>query len=577
MEKPLFYQLKSVKALQTHWEELKTKHLRDLIQDEARNQKMTIELANLMMDYTHESMDVHTLELFRDLAKEAGLFEKVDAMFQGKPINKSEKRAVLHTVLRMSKDKKGPVINGEDTVAEVHKVLDKVFAFASKVREGKVVGFTGKPLINFVVIGIGGSYLSVEFVYEAIRYHEECKKAGKGFTLKFLPNVDPVDFVRVTEDLNPEQTLFIINSKTLTTAETMLNARTCRNWLWERYSTKISNMTEDRKKIVARHMCAVSTNLKETKAFGIEDENVFAFWDWVGGRYSVWSAIGILPLSLCFGPEIAKAFLAGGEHIDEHFRNTKDITKNLPVMLGLIGFYNTHIQKMESRAILPYSQCLHRFVPHIQQVSMESNGKDVSIDGVPLKEPTGPIVFGEPGTNGQHSFYQLIHQGRKIPCEFIAFAQPIAPISVPGEAVANHDELMSNFFAQPDALARGFTLKEVEANPAVKEYERPYKVFEGNRPSLSILFDEITPFSIGQLLAIYEHRVAVEGFLFDINSWDQMGVELGKVLAKDVRELFKGDMKTKDVSKLDMSGLKNATPPMKLLIKKYIQKRQKKA
>lgn len=570
----VFYELKSVMALKAHWEELKGTHLRDLLANEVRNKQLVIQLDSLLFDYTHQRVSGETLELFKLLAEEVRLWEKVEAMFSGKVINKSENRSVLHVALRAGKRKKIEV-GGKNVVSEVHEVLGKVFEFATKVREGKLVGHSGKRLTNFVVIGIGGSYLGVDFVYEAIRHHEECKKASRGFQLKFIPNVDPVDFARVTEDLDPEETLFIVNSKTFTTAETMLNARTCRNWLFEKYSPKLKSVEEVRKKIVGCHMCAVSTSLDRTDDFGIDRDKVFPFWDWVGGRFSVWSAIGVLPLALVFGSQVVSQFLAGGENIDDHFAATRELEKNVPAMLGVIGFYNTFIQEMESRAILPYSQCLHRFVPHIQQVSMESNGKDVSIDGIPLKHPTGPVIFGEPGTNGQHSFYQLIHQGRKIACEFIAFIQPIVPVCIPGEPVTNHEELMSNFFAQPDALAKGITMAELEANPSVKENQRAFKVFEGNRSSLSMLFNEITPFSIGQLLAIYEHRVAVEGFLFGINSWDQMGVELGKVLAKEVRNFFADALKEKQ-GEADTAMLKSATLPMKRMLLNYVAERRKK-
>jgi len=574
-KKPLFYELKSVLALGNHWEELKKKHLRELLSDESRNSKQIIQLENILFDYTHEIMNAQTIELFNHLADESKLWQKIEDMFSGKEINISEKRSVLHMALRANKDKK-ILVKGKNVVDDVHEVLNKVFSFAQKVRDGKLLGFTGKHLTTFVVLGIGGSYLGVDFVYEAIRHHPECKKASKGLTLRFIPNVDPIDFIRVTEECDPETTLFIINSKTFTTAETMLNARTCRNWLFEKYAPKMTDVVESKKKIVACHMCAVSTALDKTDAFGINRESVFPFWDWVGGRFSVWSAIGVLPLSLAFGPEIIKQFLAGAEHIDDHFRNTKNIEKNIPAMLGLIGFYNTHIQKLESRALLPYSQCLHRFVPHIQQVAMESNGKDVSIDGVPLKYPTGPVIFGEPGTNGQHSFYQLIHQGRKLACEFIAFIHPLVPVNVPDEPASNHDELMSNFFAQPDALARGITKEELDANPKLDASVKKYKIFEGNRPSLSLLFDEINAFNIGQLLAIYEHRIAVEGFLFDINSFDQMGVELGKALATEVRNVFVDSLKPKNAAAPDTSKLKNATLPMKRMIIRYIEERRKK-
>lgn len=577
MEKkdPVFYERKSVIALQNHWAELKGKHLRELLDDEARNNRLTIQLEKLIFDYTHQRINIQTLELFKILIEEVHLWEKIEAMFSGQIINKSENRSVLHVALRAGRGKKLEV-KGTNILPEVHSVIDKIFEFATKVREGKFLGYSGKQLTSFVVIGIGGSHLGVDSVYEAIRHSEECKTASRRLQLKFIPNVDPVDFARITDELDPEQTLFIINSKTFTTAETMLNAKTCRNWLFEKYASKIPSFENARNKIVAHHMCAVCTSLEKTDKFGIDRNNVFPFWDWVGGRFSVWCAIGILPLALVFGCEIVKQFLLGGESIDEHFLKTRDLEKNIPAMLGVLGFYNSFIQGMETRAVLPYSQCLSRFVPHIQQLSMESNGKDVSIDGTPLKYPTSPVVFGEQGTNSQHSFFQLIHQGRMIPCEFIAFIQPLVAVIIPGGVIPNHEELMANFFAQPDALAKGITKAELEANPAIDPREIPFKAFEGNRCSLSLLFNEITPFSIGQLLAIYEHRVAVEGFLFGINSWDQMGVELGKALAKEVRECFVDYMKPEAPLETGVAKLKSASSPTKKLLLTYIRERRKK-
>ena len=591
MDKNLFTNLRAVQALLVHWEELKGTHMRKLLEDSKRNQRMLVETDHMMFDYSHEHMTEQTLDMLKELAVEAKVPEKIAAMFAGETINKSEGRAVMHMALRAAKataipvasiDKDGRPLPKTDVLPEVRQTLEKVFTFATQVREGKFRGFSGKPLTSFVAIGIGGSYLGIDFVYESIRHHPECKKQGQGFSLYFIPNVDPIDFVRVTEGLNHEETLFIVNSKTFTTPETMLNARTCRNWLFERYAAKITNVAESQKAIVKQHMCAVSTALKLTDEFGIDRANVFEFWDWVGGRYSVWSAIGALPLTLCFGVDIVKQFLAGGEFMDEHFSRTTEIEKNLPVLLGLIGFYNTHIQKLSTRAILPYSQCLHKFVPHIQQVAMESNGKDVSLEGVPLAEPTGPVVFGEPGTNGQHSFYQLIHQGRKVAAEFIGYHREVHPIDHKDEKVSNHDELMCNFFAQPDALARGIRLEELSEQVRSKPPYGIYNLFEGNRPSLSLLIDELTPFTVGQLLALYEHRTAVEGFLFNINSWDQMGVELGsvflelalgKVLAKDVRELLGDFKRSHDLTKLHFERLPSASHPTIRLIKEYIAKK----
>jgi len=452
-------------------------------------------------------------------------------MFSGAILNTTEKRMVRHHKLRTQS-------NEDDIDKDVIAVREQIKDFSTRVRDGTYQGHTGKKIRNIVAIGIGGSYLGPEFVYEALRYEKTSQEAAGERRIKFLANVDPIDFERALDGVDVDETLFVIVSKTFTTAETMLNARTARNFIRE-YYTKAGNEGSALDDAVRAHMCAVSTNLTATEAFGIDSKNVFGFWDWVGGRFSVSSAVGLLPLSLFFGFDILDQFLKGLASVDAHFQ-TAELTKNAPAMIGLIGFYNTYIAGIESRTILPYCQALLRFPAHIQQLDMESNGKTVSRDGVRFDEgiQAGPIIFGEPGTNGQHSFYQLMHQGRVISAEFIGFAKSQTPKDFEGEVVSNHDELMSNFFAQPDALALGKTYGQLSAE-GVPEELQPHKLFSGDRTSFSILFGgQLDPTTCGQLLAFYEHRVAVEGFIYDINSFDQWGVELGKVLAKDVRSVF---------------------------------------
>ena len=419
-------------------------------------------------------------------------------------------------------------------------MLNRIAGFSAKVRTGSFAGFTGKRLKNIVAIGIGGSFLGPEFVFEALRHDPVCKAASaeKGMQLKFLANVDPIDFFRATDGLDVEETLFVIVSKTFTTAETMLNARTCRKHILDYYTKAHPGC--DTAKVLSQHLCAVSTNLKATKDFGISDENVFGFWEWVGGRYSVSSAVGVLPLSLYYGFENVQSFLNGMHSIDKNFSEETDYTKNVSVLIGLLGFYNSHVCGHASRAILPYCQALLRFPAHIQQCDMESNGKTVTRNGVRYAKgvDAGPIIFGEPGTNGQHSFYQLMHQGRTIPAEFIGYTKSQTPVNMEGEPVSNHEELMSNFFAQPDALALGKDIATLKAE-GIPDNLHEHKLFTGDRPSFSLLFfGALDAFKCGQLLAMYEHRVAVEGFIFDCNSFDQWGVELGKALAKDTRGVF---------------------------------------
>ena len=412
-------------------------------------------------------------------------------------------------------------------IPAVHKVIDQINEFAGRVRSGAWKGATGKALSTVVCIGIGGSFLGPEFVFEALRTDAKASKAATGHRLRFLANVDPVDVARALEGCDAESTLVVVVSKTFTTAETMLNARTCKKWLLDHIKGASPAS------VIMQHMVAVSSAIPKAVDFGISASNVFGFWDWVGGRYSVCSAVGVLPLTLQYGPEVVAEFLAGAHSMDRHFFEAP-LRSNLPVILGLLGVWNSSFLGHPCRAILPYAQALVRFAAHIQQVDMESNGKRVAIDGSPLAYECGEVIFGEPGTNGQHSFYQLLHQGRVVPAEFIGFCESPAPVALEGEVVSNHDELMSNFFAQPDALACGKTVAELAAEN-VPAALHPHKEFPGNRPSLSLLFPSLNPFTLGQLLALYEHRVAVQGFVWGINSFDQWGVELGKVLANKVR------------------------------------------
>nr|BAC77714.1 cytosolic phosphoglucose isomerase [Arabidopsis halleri subsp. gemmifera] len=511
------------KDLKGHVEDIKKIHLRDLMTDANRCQSMMMEFDGLLLDYSRQRATLETVDKLLNLAKAAQLTEKISRMFNGEHINSTENRSVLHVALRAPKD---AVIkaDGKNVVPEVWNVLDKIKEFSEKIRSGSWVGTTGKPLKDVIAIGIGGSFLGPLFVHTALQTDPEALESAKGRQLRFLANIDPVDVARNINGLNPETTLVVVVSKTFTTAETMLNARTLREWITAALGASA----------VAKHMVAVSTNLALVEKFGIDPNNAFAFWDWVGGRYSVCSAVGVLPLSLQYGFSVVEKFLKGASSIDQHFQSTP-IEKNIPVLLGLLSVWNVSFLGYPARAILPYSQALEKFAPHIQQVSMESNGKGVSIDGLPLPFETGEIDFGEPGTNGQHSFYQLIHQGRVIPCDFIGIVKSQQPVYLKGEVVSNHDELMSNFFAQPDALAYGKTPEQLQKEN-VSENLIPHKTFSGNRPSLSLLLPELTAYNVGQLLAIYEHRVAVQGFVWGINSFDQWGVELGKVLATHVRK-----------------------------------------
>uniref|UniRef100_A0A2P2KK03 Glucose-6-phosphate isomerase n=1 Tax=Rhizophora mucronata TaxID=61149 RepID=A0A2P2KK03_RHIMU len=512
------------KDLKAHVEGIKKTHLRDLLKDTERCKSMTVEFDGIMLDYSRQCATLETVDKLYNLAEAAHLKEKITRMFNGEHINTTENRAVLHVALRAPRD---AVIqcDGMNVVSDVWNVLDKIKDFSERVRNGSWVGATGKVLTDVISVGIGGSFLGPLFVHSALQTEPEASKYAKGRQLRFLANVDPVDVAKSLAGLNPETTLVVVVSKTFTTAETMLNARTLRAWISQELGPSA----------VAKHMVAVSTNLTLVEKFGIDPNNAFAFWDWVGGRYSVCSAVGVLPLSLQYGFSVAEKFLKGASSVDQHFYSTS-FDKNIPVLLGLLSIWNVTFLGYPARAILPYTQALEKFAPHIQQVSMESNGKGVSIDGVPLPFGTGEIDFGEPGTNGQHSFYQLIHQGRVVPCDFIGVAKSQQPVYLEGEVVSNHDELMSNFFAQPDALAYGKTPEQLQKEN-VPPHLVPHKTFPGNRPSLSILLTSLDAYKIGQLLAIYEHRVAVQGFVWGINSFDQWGVELGKVQVA-VKELW---------------------------------------
>ncbi|CAL1172829.1 unnamed protein product [Cladocopium goreaui] len=529
---------------------MKSTHLRTLMADQVRNDAMYVASGQMVLDYSRQKVDTETMSKLFELADKAGVEQKKQQMFSGQKINETEGRAVLHCALRAPRSA-SIAVDGQNVVPEVWKVLDAMKGFSDKVRSGEWKGFTGKALTDVVCIGIGGSYLGVEFVYEALKTDPEAAAAASGRKLRFLANVDPIDVQRALEGLNPETTLVVIISKTFTTAETMLNAKTVKAWL-------VKAMGED---CVAKHVVACSTALDKTKAFGIDSNNVFGFWDWVGGRFSVWSAVGVLALSLQYGFGVVNSFLEGGHAMDEHFQKAaaKD---NLPLILGLLDVWNGSLLGYEGVAILPYCQALLRFVPHIQQLDMESNGKGVQMDGTPVAVPTGAINFGEPGTNGQHSFYQLMHQGRVVPSHFIGFAKSQNPVELPGEAVTNHDELMSNFFAQPDALALGKTSEELKVD-GISEKLIPHKTFTGDRPSLSLLLPVCNAFWLGQLLAMYEHRTATIGWLLNVNSFDQWGVELGKVLAKEVRGYLSQARKgSADDSKF--------LPPTKKLLAKYL-------
>jgi glucose-6-phosphate isomerase len=506
-------ELPAWKALYSHFQKIDHLHLRELFaRDPTRGERLTAEAAGIYLDYSKNRITDETLALLLQLAEQSGLRGRIDAMFGGEKINVSEKRAVLHVALRAPKEK-SILVDGEDVVPQVHSVLDRMTDFSDRVRGGRWRGHTGKPIRNIINIGIGGSDLGPVMAYEALRHY-----SNRPMTFRFVSNVDGTDFVEATRDLDPAETLFIISSKTFTTLETMTNARSARDW-------SLAGLGGDEQS-VAKHFVAVSTNAKEVAEFGIDTANMFGFWDWVGGRYSMDSAIGLSTM-LAIGPDNFHAMLGGFHEIDEHFR-TAPFERNLPVLMGLLAIWYNNFFGAQTVAVLPYEQYLKRFPAYLQQLTMESNGKHVTLEGDALSYETGPIYWGEPGTNGQHSFYQLIHQGtRLIPCDFIAFHTTLNRL---GE---QHDMLLANVFAQGEALAFGKTPDEVRADGSA-DWLVPHRVFEGNRPSNTILLEQLTPAALGKLVALYEHSVFTQGAIWQIDSFDQWGVELGKLLAQRI-------------------------------------------
>ena len=501
------------KALATHQKKISKLHLRQLFAaDPKRGERLTAEADGLFLDYSKNRITGETVKLLLKLAAESGLRDRIQAMFSGEKINLTENRAVLHVALRAPKTAK-IYVEGKNVVPEVHAVLDKLAKFADRVRSGAWKGQTGKRIKNVVNIGIGGSDLGPVMAYEALKHYSR-----RDLVFRFVSNVDGIDFIEAVQDLDPAETLFIVSSKTFTTLETMTNAGSARAWLLKGLGGNQA--------AVAKHFVAVSTNAEKVSAFGIDTANMFGFWDWVGGRYSMDSAIGLSTM-LAVGPKHFRALLAGFHSMDEHFR-TAPFEKNLPVLMGLLSVWNTDFLGAETVAVLPYENYLKRFPAYLQQLTMESNGKHVTLDGRPVNYHTSPIYWGEPGTNGQHSFYQLIHQGtRLIPCDFIAFGKALTPLG------RHHDMLLANVLAQSEALAFGKTAAEVKAEQ-VPGWLVPHKVFEGNRPSNTLLADRLTPEVLGQLVALYEHIVFTQGAVWNINSFDQWGVELGKALAQRI-------------------------------------------
>jgi glucose-6-phosphate isomerase len=532
------------KALKTHFDSIREVHLRELFaKDPSRGERMTIEGAGLLLDYSKNRITGDTVKLLLQLAEESGLSVRIEAMFRGEKINVTEKRAVLHVALRAPKGS-SIVVDGANVVPEVHAVLDKMEAFADRIRSGEWKGHTGKRIRNIINIGIGGSDLGPVMAYEALRHYSD-----RSLTFRFVSNVDGTDFTEAVQDLDPAETLFIISSKTFTTLETMTNAHSARDW-------SLAGLGGDEKS-VAKHFVAVSTNSVEVAKFGIDTANMFEFWDWVGGRYSMDSAIGLSTM-VAVGPENFRSMLEGLHQMDEHFR-TAPFERNLPVLIGLLGIWYNNFFGAHTVAVLPYEQYLKRFPAYLQQLTMESNGKHVTLDGAHVNYATGPIYWGEPGTNGQHSFYQLIHQGTNlIPCDFIAFTETL------NELGRHHDMLIANVFAQTEALAFGKTAEQVKSE-GTPDWLVPHRVFEGNRPSNTILADRLTPQTLGKLVALYEHSVFTQGTIWQINSFDQWGVELGKALAQRI-----------------IPELENTTEPelnhdssTNNLIRRYRQRRQK--
>jgi glucose-6-phosphate isomerase len=501
------------KALAAHHKKTRSLHLRKLFAADAkRGTRLTAEAAGLFLDYSKNRVTDETLKLLFDLARESRLRERIDAMFRGEKINITENRAVLHVALRAPKGAR-ILVDGKNVVPDVHAVLDKMERFSKRIRSGAWKGHTGKRIKNVVNIGIGGSDLGPVMAYEALKHY-----SLRSLTFHFVSNVDGADFVEATLDLDPAETLFIVSSKTFTTLETMTNAQTARDWLLKGLGGN--------PKAVAKHFVAVSTNAEKVSEFGIDTANMFGFWDWVGGRYSMDSAIGLSTM-IAIGAHNFRSMLKGFHEIDEHFRKAP-FEKNLPVLMGLLSVWNNNFLGAHTVAVLPYEQYLKRFPAYLQQLTMESNGKHVTLDGKKVDYQTGPVYWGEPGTNGQHSFYQLIHQGtRLVPCDFIAFAQALTPLG------RHHDILMANVFAQAEALAFGKTPEEVRAE-GTPDWLVPHRVFEGNRPSNTIFAERLTPEVLGKLVALYEHSVFTQGVIWNIDSFDQWGVELGKALAQRI-------------------------------------------
>ena len=501
------------KSLQSHYRDIRGQHLREwFAEDPTRGERLTAEAVGIYLDYSKNRVTDVTLRFLIELAEQSDLRGRIDAMFRGEKINITENRAVLHVALRAPRGAT-ILVDGENVVPQVHAVLDRMADFADRVRSGVWKGHTGKRIRNVINIGIGGSDLGPVMAYEALRHYSD-----RALTCRFVSNVDGTDFVEATRDLDPAETLFIVSSKTFTTLETMTNAHSARDWL-------LRGLGGD-PRAVARHFVAVSTNAAKVSEFGIDPTNMFGFWDWVGGRYSMDSAIGLSTM-LAIGPEHFREMLAGFHQMDEHFR-TAPFASNLPVLLGLLAVWYNDFFGAQTVAVLPYEQYLKRFPAYLQQLTMESNGKHVTLAGTPVACDTGPVYWGEPGTNGQHSFYQLIHQGtRLIPCDFIAFGQALNPLG------RHHDILLANVFAQGEALAFGKTPEQVKAE-GTPDWLVPHRVFEGNRPSNTILAERLTPAALGKLVALYEHSVFTQGAIWDIDSFDQWGVELGKVLAQRI-------------------------------------------
>lgn len=524
-------------ALQAHYQQIQLLHLRQLFADDPlRGERLVIDAAGIYLDYSKNRATDETMQLLINLADECGLRKRITAMFNGDTINVTEQRAALHTALRAPKGER-ILLDGVDVVSEVHAVLDRMALFSDKVRSGQWLGYTGKRIANIVNIGIGGSDLGPVMAYEALRHYSQ-----RDLTFRFVSNVDGTDFTEATRDLDPEETLFIVCSKTFTTLETLTNARAARDWCLDR-------LVDDH--AVRRHFVAVSTNAEEVTKFGIHTDNMFGFWDWDGGRYSMDSAIGLSTM-IAVGADNFRAMLEGFHAMDQHFR-TAPFDQNLPVIMGLLKLWYNNFFDAQSVAVFPYNQYLKRFPAYLQQLTMESNGKHITLDGACVDYQTAPIYWGEPGTNGQHSFFQLLHQGtRLIPCDFIGFYQTLNPLG------DQHDLLMANFFAQTEALAFGKSQDEVKAE-GIPDWLAPHRTFEGNRPTNTVLVEQLTPETLGKLVALYEHSVFTQGAIWNVDSFDQWGVELGKVLAQKTA----AELKTEDEPQLDHDSSTNA------LIRRY--------